>query len=499
MKNSEERKSYLWDWIEHVFKIKIPNESICTNHDSPMDFIANVFFGESSDVVVLANRNGGKTIDFAILDALNSYAEAGCETATLGAIQMQAEKCYRYFSHFITTIKDFADIVQTSLMKRTVFKNGSAVEILTGTVTGVNAPHPQKVFLDEVELMQWFVLQQAFSMATSKGEIAGQNILASTRKTGSGPMQRLLDDAPLRGMKVILWCIWEVVEPLPIKNKPLMSEILDTFPEIRENRELLERLAQKKTGFYKWFDLLSKKRKLDPEIWESEWLCTRPGRKGIVYSNFSETENIITGKYEIDKSQPIYILEDFGFGEDNPDVLLLCQAIWDRKLIVFDELYLTGTIDPEVVNEAIKLFERNGLTKDDLTGWICDPSGISQIAFRQSRDMPIMEKIEPSQLYLVKNGIVAVRRMVGTRDLLIHEKCSMLKGEMLTYARRRMSDGTYLEEAEKRNDHGPDAVRYGVIRLFPLMSAESTGIDEEEEEPYRGGGSIMGNLFNEVF
>ena len=54
-------------FIKEVFGIHILNVAIVPGHRSPFDFIADHLFDEFSSPLVLANRSGGKTLDFAIL------------------------------------------------------------------------------------------------------------------------------------------------------------------------------------------------------------------------------------------------------------------------------------------------------------------------------------------------------------------------------------------------------------------------------------------------
>src|SRR4051812_37243219 len=88
-------------WIELNFGVRIPKHKICPDHDAPFDFVADYLFDEFSDAIVLANRSGGKTYDFAILDTILSFLISNIEVATVAAIKPQALRCYNYFSGYI--------------------------------------------------------------------------------------------------------------------------------------------------------------------------------------------------------------------------------------------------------------------------------------------------------------------------------------------------------------------------------------------------------------
>lgn len=127
----------LHEWIRLVFGVYIPRQKICPDHDAPFDFIADFIFDLFETAVVLANRSGGKTYDFAILDAIESFLLPELEIATVGAIEQQAKRCYKYFSDYIDK-EPFLSNVDSKTMSKTTHRNRSSVEVLVGTMSGVN-------------------------------------------------------------------------------------------------------------------------------------------------------------------------------------------------------------------------------------------------------------------------------------------------------------------------------------------------------------------------
>src|SRR6266568_5993929 len=74
----DQRKLALHKYILLKFKVNIPRKSICHNHQAPFDFVAAAFFEQYDTIIAVANRNGGKTIDFAILAILDAIANDDC-------------------------------------------------------------------------------------------------------------------------------------------------------------------------------------------------------------------------------------------------------------------------------------------------------------------------------------------------------------------------------------------------------------------------------------
>ena len=191
----------------------IPRTSVCPGHTAPFEFISDQFFDRTRKIIAFANRSGGKTENMAISNCLDLLFKSNCEVAHLGAIKKQAEKCYQYMERYLNNPSHnkvlFDQIVQ---FKRgsSVFKNGSSIDILTGTMNGVNSPHPQRARIDEVELMDWNILNEALSMSQSAPNIQGLDCFASTRKYSFGSFQKLLDVAEEKDLHLELKLVADI-------------------------------------------------------------------------------------------------------------------------------------------------------------------------------------------------------------------------------------------------------------------------------------------------
>lgn len=487
-------KDGLHTYIKTRLGLDIPRVAVCKNHQAPYDVIADMFFEEVENLLVMGNRMGGKTSISSLLLHLNSNAKDGCDSANAGAILEQARKCYRYFKDFTMNNPDYINNVRECLMSKTEFVTDSYVEILAGTIRGVNAPHPHKNHLDEVELMDWVVLQEAFSMAKGDDNIIGQNLITSTRKYASGVMARLLKEAIKRGFKVYTFCIWETIEPIPPERA---REVRDAFPEAPDAL-----FKKEDSGFIKIEDAMRAKRNLDNEVWEAQWLCLKPERTGLVYP-FDNTVNVIASdEFTLDKFAPIYVGEDFGFAEDHPNAILFFQ-LRGKDLVCFDELYTTGEtwkrLEPKV-SEKLEYWSRKAsrpLGFNDIEYWCPDPASPGEIDERQASGIRtvVAEEAELRKVSRVDAGIPIVRKLVVDGRLKVVSHCAQFIGELLSYHYKLLSDGTYSDVPEKRYDHGPDAIRYLIVNLFPLGASGSFEKEVKDEQPK----TITGGILKEKF
>lgn len=456
-------------WILLYLKINIPKVTITPGHKAPFDFVADYLFGLISFAVVMANRSGGKTFIFGILATILSYLNDNTEIATVGAIQQQALKSYEYFQSF-SSLFPFAYNVNSFTMRQTELKNGSKYQVLAGTMSGVNSPHPNLAFFDEIDLMPWQILQQGLSMPQSKNGIRARTVLTSTRKFAGGVMQRMLDEAGEKGYSVYFWNIWEVVAPLPVDNPELMAKIKKVF-----GQELPENIDQA-NGYYDWNDLVDKKQNLDDEVWQTEWICSRPGLQGIIYGNsYNDDNNLIMpdGNDEFWKPPQrgyIYLAEDFGHSEGHPNVILpvWIPTTFDRA-VIFDELYVNDRGTDEMWVAANEMLYPYGLVLPDkpngiqgnIKGWACDPHNIALIHERVLRGAPILPENKNPEMYHLINSIPLVRKFLQAGRLMITSKCVNLRMEFLSYQWKKNADGSWSNNIPKKeNDHGPDAIRY---------------------------------------
>ena len=432
-------------------------------HNTPFSFISDSYFGDTTDCIVLGNRAGGKTLAFAALLLLESIFKPNIELAHLGSIKDQATKCYRYFKKMIQHPIFAHNLRGRPLMGRTELANDSVVEILTGTVSGVNSPHPVKAQIDEVELMDWSVLQEAFNMASSKGHWQSATRLTSTRKYSSGTMQRMLDEADSRGFVKYNWNIFDVCDPCPIKTEKTVTVMIPTSDDTEEERPYTVfadcpscpafnrckgRAKYSHGGAIPLSDLYKYAARVDWEVWESQHACARPGKKDLIIHTFDERFHVIPKLN--DPPSPVYAGQDAGFGR--PATIFVSplneeEGTW----VVFDELY-ESNIAPSILTKEF-LVDKNAEYNVDF--FVIDPSGLQ-----------LMAEMEVEGLYVVlgdnsvEEGLDHLNSLFSTNRLFVTENCVNLIYELKNYKRKK--SGTIRKE----DDHLIDSLRYVMMETL---------------------------------
>lgn len=455
------------------------------NTCSHMDYIGDTFFDRVTDCIVLGNRGSAKTVTFATMLFIEAIHKPGIELAHLGAIEDQAKRCYRYFRK-MTDHQLFAGLLaKQPTATRAEFVNGSSVEILVGTMAGVNGPHPARAQIDEVELIDWPIMQEAFNMARSAKGYPGATRLTSTRKRTAGTMQRLLDEAEQRGFKIYQWNLWDTIETCPLATDD-HGRVIDTqtaysFTNTKGEQKscfiyesclncamLPACRGQAKSSnagpgaVVALADAIKNYKTLDPDVWDAQVICVKPGRGNLVYPMFDKDlhvidyEAMLRDKYgedyrEIfDTDLDTYAGQDAGFG--CPATVFL-QVIDDpdtgeQTVVIFDELYEKNVAPSKYVSDF--LVPRQDLY--NVQEWFCDPSNSQQLM----AEMDLQDLYTIPGLKNVEEGIDAVKALFSLGRLLIDKKCKNLIWELGRYEKQ------YNGKPKKVDDHLVDAMRFGI-------------------------------------
>jgi hypothetical protein len=500
-KNDDE----LWQWIKDELGIEIPRVAVCEGHTSPFQFIADLFFERVHSAIAMANRGGSKTFGVALLHYLNGEFKPKIEMFTFGATEAQAQRAYAHFKKLVLQ-RDKGQILN-SLQSRTMWKNGAELEIQPGTMKSVNGPHPQIAHADEVDLMDVDVYYESRNMAQSKvleaegRVIPAQDILTSTRKSGHGLMQQLMDEiaeAKLNGREPpfhpYVWCIFEtaaqvkncqVANPdLPDDQKCDCHNVVKGRWENESERSLRDvcggRLFRSR-GWITYDDVKKLFRTNTRAIWEAQQTCQKPSTEGLVVPQWSrERHGIVNFKVDPENG-PIY--QGIDFGGTNPHAVLWFQILdcdievtalsgATKRLkqgtyVFFDEIYKAEIGNTKLAKE-IKRREatwRSVVPYFRVKARHPDPQG--KAARQDLRDEGIQTIWNATRD--IKEHIKLVTGLVEDDMFAIDiNRCEMTVEEIESwhYPRKRAGMTDDPEVPVSDFDHTMSAMRYGIVNTF---------------------------------
>lgn len=385
----------LWKMLRDECSIRVPRNAVCEGHCAPMDLAEDVYFEQGNpDKFAIGNRGSGKTNIMGAVHYVNGKTKPKHEGATAGSVKSQAEKCYAYLR---ATTDDHPESIKTSSMGKTVFQNGAEVGIITGTLTGVNSPHPQLAHLDEVELFRPGVLEEAEHMSQSKHGYRALDVKTTSWKKVKGPVSEAVESvrAALRDgedppIDIYHWCVWETTEPCDADCSacPFAKVRKGNWPDgsprtfeaacKRGSPGLKDGTGHGKLkytdGFVAIEDSVRRFRKMSRRNWDAQQESRRPQAEGLVYNNFDE--DIHTVDFWI--PDPAYGDIDVGldFGGTDPhaavfwqhlNVSVTVELVGGRVVTIpagadvqFDEVYKAevGNITfGKLINEKIEAWE----------------------------------------------------------------------------------------------------------------------------------------------
>jgi len=486
--------------IKKTLDISIPEQAICPGHSSPFQFVDDNFFDRQTNSLVIGPRNGGKTMNFAILEFMESSQKPGCESAHLGSIMAQAKRAYKYIFKWAYQHKRELHIPKIT-REETIFGNGASVEIIPGTMNGVNSPHPQKVTIDEFELLSWDIFEEAQSMAKSTPKIPLSQRLGTTRKFPNGNAQKMINEAPKKGYKVYKYCIFEVMTGCDCTGSKCDNKYDKYISYDREGKghtwsSVCNGKARRAKGYYNFTDVLKKFIDLTWEMFSTQWLCNRPETSDNTFGEFHYEMHVIDS-YTFNND--LESLRGWDFGLDDPNVCLFGQLLPSGDLVIFDEMVASGELIEffgikvnKVTYKFITSKEYTG-TDEELIDWTeentgnfedwGDPSGKAKTGVTGASYISQLSDINIYINYIYKfidEGILAIKKRLlksshtGKPRLYILKSCVKLINALeLAQWDRQKGEIKKSREKYKHDEHSHplDALRYLI-----------TGIDDTNSE-----------------
>ena len=498
-----ETNAQLHAWITDVTGHAIPAVAVCPGHDAPFEFISNLFFERETDALVLANRAGGKTEDIAALHLSNARWKPGFETSHIGAIDIQAKRCYAYY---LKGLRDDAlrDLAPDPHIRDTQWTNGSRIEILPGTEAQTQGGHPGLAAFDELEQGKRQPYENAKSMPVEwldqqGNRHPGQFVATSTRQSSLGMMQRALDEAEASGIRIYTWCVIETIDGSTCVDgdgAPL-CEGCPIFDAGCEGRAL------NADGWRSRGEIIRTFNRVGADTWEAQHLCRKPDAKALIYANFGKANVTEVAEY-IEDAGPLFMSYDWGYTDPTQIDLLQYR---DGAFYQFDEIVGNQRSEREWVRlvvaricalpcykgPSMEEWEQVWLGKKEWPKpwpdiWIeiaaGDPSAVQMR--HELKEHGIGARSAQAVRHEVEAGQDVMRAAIATagglRRYFVHPRCTQTIRAFENYRARELADGSFdprpdPDPANHVFSHGTDSPRYlmWACRRYLGLGGESDG------------------------
>ena len=440
-------------WIKDRTHLHIPRTNVCPHHQAPFDYICTAYFEPSRDQIVWAPRGGGKTSLAAIATLLDLLHKPGISVRILGGSLEQSLRMWDYLMQHINDDEQLKELVKNpNATSRKLKMNRSHAAVLTQSQRSVRGLRVQKLRCDEIELFDEPIWQAA-QLTTRSAELDGLATRGtieafSTMHQAYGLMSKLVDKAPESGVKVVRWCLLEVLQRCPQERDCNTCPLWDECQGVAKT---------KCDGFFSIDDAITMKQRVSEETWQSEMLCRRPSREGMVFPMLAgATHYREEAPFPIDAECHRWLAIDFGFSAP-----LVCLWIITRgeQIYVLDEHVKKGlTIDQHIGEIHARPWGR-------ATHIACDPAGSSVNEQTAKSNIDVLRKHEykvRTRGSRIVDGVELVRAALksatGITRLFIHPRCKQLIQSLECYHYK--SEQSELPHKDGKNDHAVDALRY---------------------------------------
>lgn len=509
----------LWNWIRDETGLEIPRVAVCEDHCAPFDFIWDAYSNKERSLLLLASREGGKTLGVSVVHFANAETKPGYEGVTFGAILPQAKKAYQYIRQFVTTTNADGDqipnpqIAGEPTRDETRWKSGSKVGVIVGTISGVNSPHPQTVHADEIDIMEIEVFSESRNMAGSKKmpdgtRIPAQDIATSTRKSNKGLMQQIIDEveeAIQKGhkppWKIYAYCVAEVAEEVPccrsvdpVKRVRRLVELGEDPGKLCEcdmvvkgewaenNPRTLQSVCKgrffRSRGWLPYEDIVGKFMQNSQAVWDAQMECRRPSADGLYLPSFTRERFGVRQWIPRPEWGQIWMGTDWG-GSAPSAVLWIQGPLYEPieimgfnhqmtvvpmgAYVVFDEIHQAnigaGSLADLVVNREIRW-------RNEFPGWevherFADMAGKQQRDDWREHDPPLWTSWHVSREF--DPTVDCIQKTVN--DALFYVDATRCPNMLDDAEAWKQKKG---KEVEDESTHTPAAARYCLINVEVL-------------------------------
>lgn len=448
--------------------VTFPDKAVCPHHNAPLDYLEASFL-QQKDLLVWANRGGGKTMLAAAATVLDALYRAPVKIRVLGGSFDQSDRLAEYIREFV---QKRPELVEGRMYKdRIIVVGGSEIRMLAQSQRAVRGQHVQKIRCDEVDLFDDDVWQAVQFATRSRGKTRGSIEVLSTLHRQGGLMHNLVqaargaddgeaalpkpsNDSPF-GYQLVNWCLWEVIEKCPPSRKCRACLLAEDCQGV----------AKRANGFFRIDDAITIKARSSRAAWESEMLCKGPRRQWMVFGEFDPAVHVRKVEYCAD--WPLYRAMDFGYA--SPLVCLWIQVTPAGAVHVIDEYVRTRL--PLAKHAAAILSRDPGPV--DMT--YVDPSGRQKESTSGAACTELLAAAGipcTSRASNIVDGLELIRALLapaaGQPRLYVHPRCAKLLDAFALYHYPSPSAPDPDKPVKDGPDHAVDALRYFFVnRLRP--------------------------------
>jgi len=425
----------------------------------------------------------------------------------------------------INSILEKSELNHYQQTKNGFQKEITTLQVIPLTMNKTSSPRANFVVKDEIDKVKGEQVQAYENvhgmLTTTNNKQMAMELDISSRDSAHGKVQDIIDNAESLQVKVYHWNRIDITERCPdtrsgtvptkyyVKTNTLVTINEDQYDLLSEEDKkewkaewgldgcntnckmfaACKGFLKNQRSKSKWLktiestqnDLLSAP---SEEMAIAQLLCRLPPRTGLVYSDFEPRNNMKTPaemfevaygrKPHTDKLTTEELIVAFmksGFesymgvdaGYHHPAALLVFIDPKQNVYVVKEHM------PEEVDSEELAQWLDENWKKYNVDKVFVDPESVDCTRAIKKKKFPISPRVDKKR----QPGISTVKGFIRrpatlTTQLFVNKECMGLKYEFSRWAYKLGTDGKPTDEAEKKNDHALDALRYILHTLFGM-------------------------------
>lgn len=489
--------------LYNLFGFLPPAVAVCPGHDAPLDVLWDIYSQKHTTYVIAAARKSGKTMSIAALQVLFALTYERLDSCDVAATRQQSSVCYEHSRSFLFNPqgplgKQYIPqyLIDPGTKEEIMLRTGSRIYIRTGNLSGVNAIHPHKLFLDEVELMDgWHVIQEALLAPITQGDKIRQVVFISSWKVRGGILDRAIQtyrEDPYA--RIATWCSFEAMQTIHdcsfCRNlKRILSDGTEvSFADFCKNPDGSCK-GKRARGFMSLVDVRNNFLELEEDYFRAQWLSERPQGSGLKVFYIHPQSKL--HRFSPLPNYPVFAGLDYG----RTTALVLCQILPTGHIVFFSERIWYNLSPSQVVSlckEVDKELRQRHHTKLDTI--VVDPrhyyifsmefanSGLNAIAPWSPTVSYNSEK--RARVAIVNNYLVPEFETGLPRLLFVVSQVPTLLKQVEEMTYKVNSEGLPTEDLPDRNDHCSDAMLYVVSHIYYTGKAQEMEVQSRLRPEY---------------
>jgi hypothetical protein len=209
----------LYELVSSLWGIVIPRHKVCIEHNAPFEWFADSFFGRAPQTLVHGSRGlSGKSVAMAAL-GLTEAVVWGADVNLLGGSLAQSMNLHEHMRRYWDWegAPTYMKLDESNL--QILLSNKARIRPLTASQKTVRGPHPARLLLDEIDEMDYLILQGALGQPLPQKnwlgiKIPAQTAMASTWQNADGTFAQEYRRFKENELPIYTWCYRDSANPI---------------------------------------------------------------------------------------------------------------------------------------------------------------------------------------------------------------------------------------------------------------------------------------------